>query len=108
MRSLILMTLNTEASARQRPGPLMEPRRALPGTPRVVFSTKALVLNHCATVCGPSASPTWFGRTEPVVAAFVQPCPAGSRGTLALLLVTVNGRPELMVMIPEVCQPPRR
>src|SRR5437899_6969176 len=61
-RSVMDKFLNKLRSCRQNPGPMTDPRAALPGA-TLAFGTNAAVLNQLVMVCAAPelGSPTWFG-----------------------------------------------
>src|SRR5262245_37214505 len=107
-RSVTDKFLNRLRSCRQNPGPITEPRRALPGA-TLALGTNAPVLNHCVMVCGAPefGSPTWFG-IEMHPETPMQPNPGQSTFEEVPngLLRGVSARPEFTVVIPESSQPP--
>src|SRR5215471_3561657 len=107
-RSVRDMFLNRLRSCRQNPGPITEPRAALPGA-TLALGTNALVLNHCVMVCAAPAlgSAIWLGM-EMHPETPMQPNPGQSEVERAPngLARGVSARPEFTVVIPESSQPP--
>src|SRR5262245_7052238 len=102
VRSVIDRFLNRPTSCRQNPGPITDPRAALPGA-TLAFGTNAAVLNHFVMVCGAPefGSPTWFGM-EMQFETPMQPNPGQSTFERAtnVLARGVSAMPDCTLVFP--------
>src|SRR5262249_2945168 len=100
--------LNRLRSCRQNPGPITDPRRALPGA-TLVFGTNAAVLNHCETICAAPelGSLTWFGmEMQPETPMQPNPVQSTLENAPNGLERGVSAMPGFTLVIPESSQPP--